>query len=169
MARKQQNNGPAFQEFDRRVRKLTAIGWDRQRAVASVAAKDPELHRQMVAETSTGTDPRVLQAVANGAESMVAPVQRSTSGQAKQTTAKSVAGTTTRQPATQATAIPAAPVAPVSAVSAATQTSAQAQLDAALAKRHAKGLDGSLAVLDLLKSPTEAHLWTDVKAAAACA
>jgi hypothetical protein len=41
-------------------------------------------------------------------------------------------------------------------------------LDAALAKRHAQGLDGSLAVLDLLNGP-EAHLWTDVKAAAACA
>ena len=115
MARKQQNNGPAFQEFDRRVRKLTAIGWDRQRAVASVAAKDPELHRQMVAETSTGTDPRVLQAVANGAESMVAPVQRSTSGQAKQTTAKPVAGTATRQPATKASTATAAPVAPAAA------------------------------------------------------
>lgn len=167
MSRKPQNSGLAFQEFDRRVRKLTAIGWDRQRAVASVAAKDPALHRQMVAETSPGTDPRILQAVANGAESITPPVQRPGVVAARQTTAKPMAGTATpKQTAPQTAAIPAAPVAPAAATP---QQSAQTRLDAALAKRHAQGLTGSLAVLDLLKSPTEAHLWTDVRPTPACA
>lgn len=170
MSRKRQNNGPATVQFDAKVRELVQSGWGRQAAVLNVANRNPGLHRAMLCETNAGTtDAKVLAAVASGAESIAAPVQRSTSGQAKQTSSKPLAGTAAPKPVTQATSAPAAPVAPIAPAAAATsvpvKSSAvaayeanEALLDAALAKRHARGLYQCDAVLDLLASD-EANLW----------
>lgn len=157
MSRKQQ--GPAFREFDRRVREMTSRGVDRMRACELVARRDPQLHRTMIVEQNMGTTcTTTLEAVLDGSRAIHDPVQRPGVTSVKQAT--------TSKPAPQAAVIPATvpaiPVAVVAPAAAAPQQSEQARLDAALAKRHARGLDGSLAVLDLLNSP-DAHLWTDVR------
>jgi hypothetical protein len=169
MATKQRIKGPATVQFDAKVRELTSRGVERMRACELVARRNSELHRTMIVEQNMGaTDTTTLAAVLDGSQTIHAPVQRP-GVSAKQTTAKPMAGTATRQPATKASTVTTVPTAPVAPAAAATQQSPQARLDAALAKRHSAGLDGSLAVLDLLESPTEAHLWHDVKVTTACA
>ncbi len=117
MSRKQQNKGPATTQFDAKVRELASRGVDRMRACELVARRNPELHRMMICETNMGsTDATTLAAVLDGSTAIHAPIQRpGVVVPSKQSAAKPVAGTTTRSPVTQASAIPAAPVAPAAA------------------------------------------------------
>ena len=115
MATKQRVKGPATVQFDAKVRELVGRGTPRMRACELIARRNPELHRMMLCETNIGsTDTTTLAAVLDGSTAIHAPVQRAGVA-AKQTTAKPVAGTATRQPATKASTATAAPVAPAAA------------------------------------------------------
>jgi len=146
----------ATQKFDQLVRQSMARGTPRQRAVIAVARRNPNLHRAAICEANQGKDPKILAAVRSGARTLYPAV-----GKRPATAAAKPAVPT---PAATKPTAPVRPSVPSATIGVQRTTISEAERDAllrqALAERRARGLDGSRALDDLLKSE-DAWLWND--------